>query len=117
QQASELEFSMDLLRHAARCNANWQAQRLQRLCYAGDRDKRLETILDHRANTLEIRRRQGAAPLVLDNPQHFCVAHAAEPLDEVVFRDRIAAGGQHRSVGSVDDWLAVDQNPIAVENY
>jgi hypothetical protein len=35
-------------------------------------------------------------------------------LDENFFRDRISAGRQHLGMGSVDDWLAVDQHPVAV---
>src|SRR6266487_1189612 len=65
---------------------------------------------------LGIRGRQRAAPLALDDFEHFPIAHAAEALDEILFRDRISAGGQHSSMGLIDDRLAVDQHPVAVEN-
>jgi hypothetical protein len=41
---------------------------------------------------------------------------AAEPLDEIVFRDRVAAGGQNGSMSLIDDWLTVDQHSVAVKN-
>ncbi len=56
-------------------------------------------------------------PLALDDVvEHFRIAHAAEAFDEILFRDRIAAGGQDVGVGLVDDRLAVDEHPVAVEN-
>src|SRR5437762_13220087 len=57
------------------------------------------------------------AGLARDDAKHFCIAHAAEALDKVLFGDRIAAGGQHLGMSSVDDRLAVDQHPVAVKNY
>jgi hypothetical protein len=72
--------------------------------------------LDHQSHMLGIRGWQRAAPLTLDDFEHIRIAHAAEALAENFFGDRISAGRQHLGVGSVDDRLAVDQHPIAVEN-
>jgi hypothetical protein len=72
--------------------------------------------LDHQSDMLCIRSRQRATPLALDDFEHIRIAHAADALDENFFGDRISAGRQHLGVGSVDDRLAVDQHPIAVEN-
>jgi hypothetical protein len=110
-------FLTDLLQAAARRDADGQCQRIERFGNSLDRCKRLtKPDLDHQSDTLGIRGRQRAAPLALDDFEHFRIAHAAEAFDEFLFRDRIAAGGEDVSMGLVDDRLAVDQHSVAVEN-
>jgi hypothetical protein len=48
---------------------------------------------------------------MLDDSEHFRIAHAAEAPDEIPLGDRIAAGGEHVGVRAVDDRLAVDEHP------
>jgi hypothetical protein len=81
-----------------------------------DRRKRLtEAALDHQSDTLAIRSRQRAAPFAFDDVEHVRIAHTAKAPNEILFRDRVAAGSQHLGMGSIDDWLAIDQHPVAVE--
>src|SRR4051812_44223628 len=102
-------FLTDLLQAAARRDADGQCQRIERFGNSLDRCKRLtKPGLDHQSDTLGIRGRQRAAPLALDDFEHFRIAHAAEAFDEFLFGDRIAAGGEDVSMGLVDDRLAVD---------
>jgi hypothetical protein len=102
---------------AARCDTNRQSQPIEHLGNSLNGYKRLtKPSLDHQSDTLGIRSGQRMAPLALNDVEHFRVAHAAEALDEILFRDRIAAGGQDVGVGLVDDRLAVDEHPVAVEN-
>ena len=48
---------------------------------------------------------------MLDDREHFRIAHAAEAPHEIPLGDRIAAGGEHMGMRAVDNWLAVDEHP------
>ena len=116
-EAGQLKFSPDLLHGAARRNTNGQSQRTERLGNSPDRRKRLtKFVFDHRSDTLGVRERQCASPLMLDDSEHVRIAHAAEASDEIPCGDRIAASGQHVGMGMVDDWLAIDEYSVAVKD-
>src|SRR5215469_559524 len=54
-ETGEFEFSADLLRCAARCNANGQLQPIEGLANSLNRSQRLaKPVLDHRSDTLAI---------------------------------------------------------------
>src|SRR6516164_4649102 len=117
QKIGQLQFVTDLLRAAARRNADGQWQPIEHFGNSRDRCKRLKPGCYHQSDTLGIRGGQRPTPLAFDDTEHFGIAHAAEALDEILLRYRIAADGQHVGMGLVDDRLAVDQHPIAVENH
>src|SRR5260370_31791452 len=94
QKPGQFELTADLLRQAARREATGQSQPIEQLGNSVDRREGLtEPALDHLSDARSIGTRQCTAPLILDNIDHFRVAHPAEALDQSLFRNRIAASG------------------------